>query len=71
MTNNELNRTIQYVTACTSYGRDAVAEIVKTGLGELADLAASRRAGFDRASLVEYVCRWTMHKTGQPETIVR
>ena len=39
MTDQELNRAVQYVTASTSYGRETVAEILKTGLSEMTSLA--------------------------------
>lgn len=71
MNENELNRAIQYVTARTSYGRDTVAAILRTGFAELSALTASRSQVFDRATLLEYVCRWTMKRTGQPEPMVR
>ncbi|HEV8539613.1 MAG TPA: hypothetical protein VGQ60_00480 [Nitrospiraceae bacterium] len=70
MTENEINRAVQYVTASTSYGRETVSEIIRTGFGELAALAATSRQ-FERQTLLEYVCRWTMQKTGQPEPLVR
>lgn len=71
MTEQEINRAIQYVTASTSYGRETIAGIVKTGLGELADCATHSSQRFDRGILLEYVCQWTMKKTGQPEPLVR
>jgi hypothetical protein len=71
MTDQELNRAIQYVTASTSYGRDTVAEILKTGLGELASLATQSSTRFERDALLEYVCQWTLKRTGQPEPLVR
>jgi hypothetical protein len=71
MTDQELNRAIQYVTASTSYGRDTVAEILKTGLGELALLAAQSTREFARETLLEYVSQWTIRRTGQPEPLVR
>jgi len=71
MTEQEINRAIQYVTASTSYGRDTVGGIVKTGLGELTDFATHSSQRFDRSILLEYVCQWTMKKTGQPEPLVR
>ena len=71
MNENELNRAIQYVTASTSYGRDTVAAIIRTGFAELSALATSRSQAFDRVGLLEYVCRWTMKRTGQPEPMVR
>ena len=71
MNENELSRAIQNVTASTSYGRESVAAIIRTGFAELSALAVSRSQAFDRATLLEYVCRWTMKKTGQPEPMVR
>ena len=35
MTESEVNRAVQYVTASTSYGRETVAEVIRTGLAEL------------------------------------
>ena len=71
MTDQELNRAVQYVTASTSYGRDTVAEILKTGLNELTSLAMQSSEPFERDVLVEYVCQWTIKRTGQPEVLVR
>lgn len=71
MTEQELNRAVQYVMASTSYGRETVEAILTTGFAELADLAVQSSTPFDRATLLEYVCRWTMAKTGQPEPLVR
>lgn len=71
MTEQELNRAVQYVTASTSYGRDAVAEIIRTGFAEFVALATSASQTFNRHDLLEYVCRWTMKRTGQPEPMVR
>jgi hypothetical protein len=71
MTDHEINRAVQYVTASTSYGRDTVAEILKTGLGELASLATQSAGQFDRDTLLEYVSQWTIKRTGQPEPLVR
>lgn len=71
MTEQELNRAIQYVTASTSYGRETVAEILKTGLGELTTLATQASRQFDRETLLEYVCQWTIKQSGQPEPLVR
>jgi hypothetical protein len=71
MTDQELNRAVQYVTASTSYGRDTVAEILKTGLGEMTALAMQSSKRFDRDVLVEYVCQWAIKRTGQPEPLVR
>jgi hypothetical protein len=71
MTDQELQRAIQYVTASTSYGRETVAEILKTGLGELTALATQTSRQFERDSLLEYVSQWTIKQTGQPEPLVR
>ncbi len=71
MTEQELNRAVQYVTAGTSYGRETVAEIIRTGFAELHALATTMTRPFDRETLLEYVCQWTIRKTGQPEPLVR
>ncbi len=71
MTDQEINRAIQYVTASTSYGRETVAEIVKTGLSELSAMATQSTRPFDRETLLEYVSQWTIKRTGQPEPLVR
>lgn len=71
MTDQEMNRVVQYVTARTSYARETVAEIIETGLSELSSLAASHSRRFEREALLEYICRWTMQRTGQPEPLVR
>jgi len=71
MTDQEMNRAIQYVTATTSYGRDTVAEILETGLGELTELAMQSTQQFGRDTLLEYVSQWTIKRTGQPELLVR
>ncbi len=71
MTDQELNRAVQYVTASTSYGRDTVADILTTGLGEMTSLATQSSEQFEREVLLEYVCQWTIKRTGQPEPLVR
>ncbi len=71
MTEQEMNRAIQYVTAATSYGRDTVAEILRTGLSELAVLSAQSSRRFEREDLLGYLCQWTMKRTGHPEPLVR
>jgi hypothetical protein len=71
MTDQEINRAVQYVVASTSYGRDTVEQIITTGFAELSAMAATSSTQFDRSTLLEYVCRWTMAKTGQPEPLVR
>ena len=71
MKDQELNRAVQYVTASTCYGRETVADILKTGLGELTELAVQSRRQFERDALLEYVSQWTIKRTGQPEPLVR
>ena len=71
MTEQEINRAIQYVTAATSYGRDTVAEILRTGLSELSVLSMQSTRRFEREDLLGYLCQWTMKRTGHPEPLVR
>lgn len=71
MTDQELNRAVQYVTASTSYGRETVESILKTGFGELTELAVQSTRQFEREALLEYVFQWTIKRTGQPEPLVR
>jgi hypothetical protein len=71
MNDHELHRVVQYVTASTSYGRDTVADILRTGLSELSALATHSATVFERDALLEYVSQWTMRRTGQPEPLVR
>ena len=71
MNDQEINRAVQYVTASTSYSRETIAEILKTGLGELSAMAMQSTQRFDRDTLLEYVSQWTMKRTGQPEPLVR
>lgn len=71
MTDQELNRAVQYVIASTSYARETVADIIRTGFGELSALATHSTEQFERAALLEYVSQWTIKRTGQPETLVR
>ena len=71
MTDQEVNRAVQYVTAATSYGRDMVAEILAIGFTELADLATSSTQPLKREDLLEYICQWTMKRTGHQEPLVR
>ncbi|MBI3806147.1 MAG: hypothetical protein HY281_01310 [Nitrospirae bacterium] len=71
MTDQELNRAVQYVTASTSYGRDMVAEILKTGLSEMTALVMQTSEQFERDVLLEYVCQWTIKRTGYPEPLIR
>lgn len=71
MTNQELNRAVQYVVASTSYGRETVADIICTGFEELLTIATHSTKRFERAALLEYVSQWTIKRTGQPEPLVR
>jgi hypothetical protein len=71
MTDQELNRAIQYVTASTSYAREIVADIINTGLGELSAIASQSTRQFERETLLEYVTQWAIKRTGQPEPLVR
>lgn len=71
MTEQEINRAIQYVTAATSHGRDTVAEILRTGLSELSLLSVQSTRRFEREDLLGYLCQWTMKRTGHPEPLVR
>jgi hypothetical protein len=48
-----------------------VAEILKTGLSEMTSLAMQSSERFERDVLMEYVCQWTIKRTGQPELLVR
>jgi hypothetical protein len=71
MTEQEINRAVQYVTASTSYSREAIANIIGTGFTELSTLAATSSQAFERQALLEYVCQWTISRTGYPEPMVR
>jgi hypothetical protein len=71
MTEQELNRAIQYVTASTSYSRETVAEIIRTGFDEMHAMASTTARQFNREDLVGYICQWTMKRTGHPEPLVR
>jgi hypothetical protein len=71
MTEQEINRAVQYVTARTSHGYDVVSTIIRTGLTELTAVATTSTQSFGRDSLLEYVYRWTIIRTGQPEPLVR
>jgi hypothetical protein len=71
VTEQEINRAVQYVTASTSYARETVAEVIRTGLEELAALATQTSRQFEREALLEYVCQWTIKRTKQPEPLVR
>ncbi|WP_447602155.1 hypothetical protein [Nitrospira sp. Nam80] len=71
MTDQELNRAVQYVTASTSHSRELVDKILRTGFAEMTALAVHATCRFNRADLVGYICQWTMKQTGQPEPLVR
>lgn len=71
MTEQELNRVVQYVTAGTSHSKDIVAHILRTGFEEMTALSQHASCRFEREDLVGYICQWTMKKTGQPEPLVR
>lgn len=71
MQEQEVHRAVQYVTASTSYGRDAVDLIIRTGLQELTALARGTSRPLDRSALVEYVTTWTVRRTGLAEPMVR
>jgi len=71
VTDQELNRAVQYVIASTSYGRETVTDIIRIGFGELSALATHSTKQFEREALLEYVSQWTIKRTGQPEPLVR
>jgi hypothetical protein len=71
MTEQELNRAIQYVTASTSYSKNVVAGVLKAGFDEMAALAVHSTSRFSREDLMGYICQWSMKQTGQPEPLVR
>jgi hypothetical protein len=71
MTEQELNRAIQYVTASTSYSKSIVAGVLKAGFEEMAALALHSTSRFNREDLMGYLCQWSMKQTGQPEALVR
>jgi hypothetical protein len=70
MTESEVNRAVQYVTASTSYGRETVAEVIRTGLAELTALAATSSLQAGRETILAFVCQWTIKRTGYPEPLV-
>ena len=71
MTENELQRVIQYVTARLSYGLPMTSEIIRTGFDELMQLAKTSAIKLDRDDILAYVCAYTVKKTGHPEAQVR
>ena len=71
MTDQELNRAIQYVTASTSHSRDIVASVLRAGFDEMTALAVHATSRFNREDLMGYICQWSMRQTGQPEPLVR
>ena len=71
MTEHELQRVIQYVTARLSYGLPETAEIIRTGFGELVVLAKTCTTKLDRDDILAYIVAYTVKKTGHSETVVR
>ena len=71
MNDHELQRVVQYVTASTSYARETVCDILRTGFAELSSLATHSSQSFEREALLEYVSQWTIKRTGQSEPLVR
>jgi hypothetical protein len=71
MTDQELNRAVQYVVASTSYSKDVIAGVLRAGFDEMAALALHATSRFDRDDLMGYICQWSMKQTGQPEPLVR
>lgn len=71
MNDHELQRVVQYVTASTSYARETVGDILRTGFAELSSLATHSSQSFEREALLEYVSQWTIKRTGQAEPLVR
>ena len=71
MTETELQRVIQYVTARLSYGLPMTTEIIRTGFDELVALARTSATKLDRDDILAYVCAYTVKKTGHPEAQVR
>ena len=70
MTESEVNRAVQYVTASTSYGWETVAEVIRTGLAEMTVLATTSSLQARRETILAYVCQWTIKRTGYPEPLV-
>lgn len=71
MTEGELQRVIQYVTARLSYGLPETSEIIRTGFSELVDLAKTNQTKLERDAILGYVVTYTVRKTGHPELMVR
>src|SRR5437016_2850948 len=71
MTEPELQRVIQYVTASLSYGLPETSEIVRTGFGELIALAKTNQTKLERDAILGYMVAYTVKKTGHPEPMVR
>lgn len=71
MTEAELHRVIQYITGQLSYGLPVTSEVIRTGFGELAELAKTATTKANRESILGYICAYTVKKTGQPEILVR
>lgn len=71
MTESELQRVIQYVTARLSFGLPMTTEIIRTGFDELMELAKTSTTRLNRDDILAYVCAYTVKKTGHPEPQVR
>jgi len=55
MTESELRRVIQYVTARLSYGLPETTAIIQTGFGELLALATTSQTKLERDAILAYV----------------
>jgi len=71
MTDGELQRAIQYVTARLSYGLPLTSEVIKIGFGEIVALAKTTTTKLDRDDILAYICAYTVKKTGHSESLVR
>src|SRR5207247_6212877 len=71
MTDGELERAIQYVTARLSYGLPLTSEVIKIGFGEIVALAKTTTTKLDRDDILAYICVYTVKKTGHSESLVR
>src|SRR5438132_6563373 len=70
MTESEVTRAVQDVAASTSYGRETVSEVIRTGLAEMTALATTSSLQAGRETILAYVCQWTIKQTGYPEPLV-
>lgn len=71
MTDPELQRIIQYAAGQLSYGLPITSEVLRTGFGELTDLAKTTLGKLDRDSILAYICAYTVKKTGHSEPMVK